>query len=66
MKKKKKNHTHCNISNYTDNILETTTYLTGGVSLPKVFLTLQNRGHCPTKAQESYIVTKNNREKKSK
>ena len=56
----------CNISNYTDKILETTTYLTGGISLPKVFLTLQSREHCPTKVQESYVVTKNNREKKSK
>ena len=39
-----------NISNYTNRILETSTYLTGGISLPKVFLTLQSRGHCPTKA----------------
>ena len=43
-------------------ILETSTYLTGGISLPKVFPTLQSRGHCPTKAQESYVATKNNRE----
>ena len=54
------------ISNYTDKILETTTYLTGGISLPKVFLTLQSREHCPTKVQESYVVTKNSRKKKSK
>ena len=46
----------CNIS----------TYLTGGISLPKVFPTLQSRGHCPTKAQESYVATKNNMEKMSK
>ena len=45
-------------------ILETSTYLTGRISLPKVFPTLQSRGHCPTKAQESYVATKNNREKK--
>ena len=45
----------CNISNYTNRILETSTYLTGGISLPKVFPTLQSRGHCPTKAQESYV-----------
>ena len=44
-------------------ILETSTYLTGGISLPKVFPTLQSRGHCPTKAQESYVATKNSREK---
>ena len=44
-------------------ILETSTYLTGGISLPKVFPTLQSRGHCPTKAQESYLPTKNSREK---
>ena len=53
-------------SNYTNRILETSTYLTGGISLPKVFPTLQSRGHCPTKAQESYVATKNNREKMSK
>ena len=53
----------CNISSYTNRILETSTYLTGGISLPKVFPTLQSKGHCPTKAQESYIATKNNREK---
>ena len=45
-------------------ILETSTYLTGGISLPKVFSTLQSRGHWPTKAQESYVATKNRREKK--
>ena len=56
----------CNISNYTNKILETTTYLTGGISLPKVFPTLKSRGNCPTKAQESYAATKNNKEKKSK
>ena len=56
----------CNISNYTDKILETTTYLTRGISLPKVFPTLQSRGHCPAKAQKSYVATKNSREKKSK
>ena len=56
----------CNISNYTNRILETSTYLTGGISLPKVFPTLQSRGHCPTKAQESYVATKNSREKMSK
>ena len=44
-------------------ILETSTYLTGGISLPKVFPTLQSRGHCLTKAQESYVATKNSREK---
>ena len=54
----------CNISSYTDRILETSTYLTGGISLPKVFPTLQSKGHCPTKAQESYVATKNNRENK--
>ena len=53
----------CNISNYTDRILETSTYLTGGISLPKVFATLQSKRHCPTKAQESYVATKNSREK---
>ena len=53
----------CNISSYTDRILETSTYLTGGISLPKVFPTLQSKGHCPTKAQESYIATKNSMEK---
>ena len=56
----------CNISNYTDKILETSTYLTGGISLPKMFPTLQHRRHCPTKAQESYVAIKNNREKMSK
>ena len=56
----------CNISNYTYRILEISTYLTGGISLPKVFLTLQSKGHCPTKAQESYVATKNSREKMSK
>ena len=64
MKKKKKNPNHRIISNYTDNILETTTYLTGGISLPKVFPTLQSRGHCP--AQESYVATKKSREIMSK
>ena len=44
-------------------ILETSTYLTGGISLPKVFPTLQSRGHCPTKAQKSYVSTKTSREK---
>ena len=53
----------CNISNYTYRILETSTYLTGVLSLPKIFPTLQSKGHCPTKAQESYIATKNNMEK---
>ena len=53
----------CNISNYTDRILETSTYLTGGISLPKVFPTLQSRGHCLTKAQESYVATNNSRGK---
>ena len=53
----------CNISNYTNRILETSTYLTGGISLPKVFPTLQSKGCCPTKAQESYVATKNSREK---
>ena len=56
----------CNISNYIDRILETSTYLTRGILLPKVFPTLQNRGHCPTKAQESYVATKNSREKNEK
>ena len=56
----------CNTSNYTDKILETATYLTRGISLPKVFPTLQSKGNCPTKAQESYAATKNNKEKKSK
>ena len=41
----------CYVGN-TNRILETSTYLTGGISLPKVFPTLQSRGHCPTKAQE--------------
>ena len=56
----------CNISNYTNRILETSTYLTGGISLPKVFPTLQSKEHCPTKTQESYVATKNSREKMSK
>ena len=56
----------CNISNYTNKILETSTYLTRDISLPKVFPTLQSKGHCPTKAQESYVPTKNSREKMSK
>ena len=55
----------CNISNYTDKKVETSTYLTRGISLPKVFPTLQNRGHCPTKAQESYVATNSSREKMS-
>ena len=55
-----------NISNYIDRILETSTYLTRGISLAKVFPTLQSRGHCPTKAQESYVATKNSREKNEK
>ena len=54
----------CNILSYIDRILETSTYLTGGISLPKVFPTLQSRGHCPTKVQESYVATKNSRENK--
>ena len=54
----------CNISSYTDGILETSTYLTGGISLPKVFPILQSRGQCPTKAEESYVTTKNSRENK--
>ena len=54
----------CNISSYTERILETSTYLIGGISLPKVFPTLQSRGHCPTNAQESYVATKNNKENK--
>ena len=53
----------CNISNYTNRILETSTYLTGSISLPKVFPTLQSKGCCPTKAQKSYVATKNSREK---
>ena len=53
----------CNISNYTNKILETSTYLTRDISLPKVFPTLQSRGHCPTKAQEPYVATKNSSEK---
>ena len=53
----------CNISNYINRILETSTYLTQGISLPKVFPTLQSRGHCPTKTQESYVATKNSGEK---
>ena len=56
----------CNSSNYTNRILEISTYPTGGISLPKVFPTLQSRGHCPTKAQESYVATKNNMEKMNK
>ena len=56
----------CNISNYTNRILETSTYLTRGISLPKVFPTLQSRGYCPTKAQESCVPTKNSRDKMSK
>ena len=56
----------CNNSNYTNRILETSTYLTGGISLPKVFPTLQSRGHYPIKAQESYVAAKNSREKMSK
>ena len=54
------------ISNYTDNILEIATYRTGGISLPKVFPTLQSKRYCPTKAQELYVATKNSMEKKSK
>ena len=38
-----------NISIYTERILETSTFL--------------SRGHFPTKAQESYVATKNNRER---
>ena len=53
----------CNISSYTNRILETSTYLIGGISLPKIFPTLQSRGYCPTKAQESYVATKNSRGK---
>ena len=55
----------CNISNYTNRILETSTYLTGGISLSKVFPTLQSWEHCPTKTQESYVATKSSREKMS-
>ena len=33
----------CNISSYTDGILEISTYLTGGISLPKVFPTLESQ-----------------------
>ena len=51
----------CNISSYTDRILETLTYLTGGISLPEVFPTLEKQWHCPTKAQESYVAIKNSR-----
>ena len=54
----------CNISSYTDGILETSTYPTGGISLSKLFPILQSRGHCPTKAEESYVATKNSRENK--
>ena len=54
----------CNISSYTDKILETSTYLTGGISLPKVFPSLESQWHCPTKAQKSYVATKNSRENK--
>ena len=54
----------CNISSYKDRILETSTYLTGGISLPKVFPTLERQWRCPTKAQESYVATKNNKENK--
>ena len=53
----------CNISSYIDRILETSTYLTRGISLLKVFLTLRSRGHCPIKAQESYVAMKNSTEK---
>ena len=38
-----------NIAIYRERILETSTYL--------------SRGHFPTKAQESYVATKNNRER---
>ena len=69
-KKKKKNSTpnHRNISNYTDKILEMATYLclTRGISLLKVFLTLQSSEYCSTKAQESYVAIKNSRENKNK
>ena len=41
-----------NISIYIEGILETSTYLC--------------KGHCPTKPQESYVATKNNRERMSK
>ena len=54
----------CNISSYTDRILETSTYLTGGILLPKVFPTLESQWHSPTKAQESYLATKNSGENK--
>ena len=53
----------CNISNYIDRTLETSIYLIGGILLSKVFPTLQSRGHCSTKVQESYVATKNNKEK---
>ena len=46
--------------------IEIATYLSGGISLLKVFPTLQGRGHCPTKAQESFVAIKHIREKKSK
>ena len=54
----------CNISSYTDKILETSTYLSKGISLPTVFPTLESQWHCPTKAHESYVVTKNSKENK--
>ena len=53
----------CNISSYTDRILETSTYLTGGISLSKVFPTLERQWHCPTKAHYLNVATKNIREK---
>ena len=56
----------CNIASYTEKIFEIATYLTRGISLPKAFSTLQGIGHCPTKAQESFVAIKHIREKKSK
>ena len=68
LKKKTSTPNHHNISNYTAKILEMATYLslTRGISLLKVFLTLQSSEYCSTKAQESYVVTKNCRENKNK
>ena len=62
-RKKKKPPNHRNISNYINNMLETSTYLTGGISLPKVFPTLQRQR---TLSYKSTKIICSNREKKSK
>ena len=49
----------CNISNYTDRILETLTYLT-------FFLHYKVEDIVRNRKRESYVATKNNRERMSK